>query len=239
MPREARSSPSVQAARGTHGLSTRAKLLSSAFFLVAILVTPHHWWPAFVTGILVLAGVKWRSQVPMRVLVRRWASVAPFLFVLAIGIPFSRGFASGWDLMASAFMKAMLSLTTILLLIETTSTASLLSGLVSLGAPKLLISIVSLMARYRFLFQDELARMNQAKRARTFHSRRWSDWRILPNFVGILFLRGLGRAERVHDAMLARGWNGDLPFDLEADDTESLPHSRDGRLDGRQQGAAQ
>jgi cobalt/nickel transport system permease protein len=34
----------------------------------------------------------------------------------------------------------------------------------------------------------------------------------MANFVGILFMRAFERSERVHAAMLARGWRGDAPI---------------------------
>ncbi len=39
--------------------------------------------------------------------------------------------------------------------------------------------------------------------------RRWSlSWSLLGGLIGMHFLRTFERAERVHGAMIARGWSG-------------------------------
>lgn len=195
----------------------RGRLIAVGVFLIAVVATPPGWWLVYLLQIAMLAAIVRFLQIPLRILAERWLYVGPFLLLLALGVPLSRGLAGGWELMLSVFLKSILSYTAVLVLVESTPTSSLLQGLLALGAPSLLVSVVALMVRYRYLFAEELARMTLAKRARTFRPSRLLDWRILPNFVGILFLRGLARAERVHDAMLARGWNGSLPYD--ADDT--------------------
>ena len=36
------------------------------------------------------------------------------------------------------------------------------------------------------------------------------SWSLLGGLIGMLFLRTFERAERVHDAMIARGWDGTI-----------------------------
>ena len=55
---------------------------------------------------------------------------------------------------------------------------------------------------------NELDRMATARRARTFNRRDSLAWSLLTGLIGMLFLRTFERAERVHGAMLARGWDG-------------------------------
>ena len=50
--------------------------------------------------------------------------------------------------------------------------------------------------------------MVTARRARTFRRSGRLDWGLLTGLIGILFLRAFERGERVHSAMLARGWDG-------------------------------
>jgi cobalt/nickel transport system permease protein len=79
-----------------------------------------------------------------------------------------------------------------------------------LGVPPLLVATLQFMDRYRHVLLDELDRMATARRARTFRRRRALPWALLGGLIGMLFLRTFERAERVHGAMLARGWNGTL-----------------------------
>jgi cobalt/nickel transport system permease protein len=63
------------------------------------------------------------------------------------------------------------------------------------------------MYRYLFVLSDELVRMRRAKLARSLRWNLWSEFRLLGNFWGVLFVRAFERAERIHAAMCARGWS--------------------------------
>jgi cobalt/nickel transport system permease protein len=83
-----------------------------------------------------------------------------------------------------------------------------LAGLRGLSVPVMLVSTLQFMERYRHVLMEELHRMATARRARTFGRRGGLGWGLLTGLIGMLFLRTLERAERVHGAMLARGWTG-------------------------------
>jgi energy-coupling factor transporter transmembrane protein EcfT len=48
--------------------------------------------------------------------------------------------------------------------------------------------------------------MRRARNSRTFHRGRRLRWQTLATVVGQLFVRSSERAERIYDAMCARGW---------------------------------
>jgi len=51
--------------------------------------------------------------------------------------------------------------------------------------------------------------MRTARQARTFGSPGLAfRWRIATQLIGMLLVRAMSRAERVHGAMCARGWDG-------------------------------
>jgi cobalt/nickel transport system permease protein len=66
------------------------------------------------------------------------------------------------------------------------------------------------MERYVHVLGDELRRMTTARRARSFGRRSWLSWSLLTSMIAMLLLRSFERSERVHLAMLARGWNGTI-----------------------------
>src|SRR5581483_4777434 len=61
-------------------------------------------------------------------------------------------------------------------------------------------------ARYLFVLLDESERMRRARLSRTFTRNRKFQWRAMSTVVGQLFVRASERAERIYDAMCARGW---------------------------------
>ena len=66
------------------------------------------------------------------------------------------------------------------------------------------------MYRYLHVLADELDRMVKARRSRTFRRSGRLDWGLLTNLVGVLFIRISERGERVHGAMISRGWDGTI-----------------------------
>ena len=79
-----------------------------------------------------------------------------------------------------------------------------------LGFPLVLVATLQFMERYRHVLLEEIDRMATARRARTFGRRGALSWGLLGGLIGMLFLRTFERAERVHDAMIARGWTGTI-----------------------------
>ena len=73
------------------------------------------------------------------------------------------------------------------------------------------MAIISFMFRYLDLIIDELDRIRTAMVSRA-HDPRWL-WQARPlaSAAGALFVRSYERGERVHVAMLARGFNGTMP----------------------------
>jgi energy-coupling factor transporter transmembrane protein EcfT len=48
--------------------------------------------------------------------------------------------------------------------------------------------------------------MRRARACRTFTRGRRFEWNVLATVLGQLFIRASERAERIYDAMCARGW---------------------------------
>ncbi len=78
-----------------------------------------------------------------------------------------------------------------------------------LGAPEKLTAMFLLMIRYFEVIRQEYSRLRVAMRMRGFRpGMNLHTYRTLANLVGMLLVRSLDRAERVHAAMLCRGYNG-------------------------------
>ena len=53
--------------------------------------------------------------------------------------------------------------------------------------------------------------MSNAARTRGFEARtRWHTFRTLGNFIGVLLVRSFERTERLYNAMISRGYTGEL-----------------------------
>jgi cobalt/nickel transport system permease protein len=56
-----------------------------------------------------------------------------------------------------------------------------------------------------------MARMKVARESRGFQARSVRSWPVIATTAGALFIRSYERGERVHLAMLSRGYTGQLP----------------------------
>jgi cobalt/nickel transport system permease protein len=194
-----------------HQLDARLKLIASLVLVLSVIATPIGWWTLVGIEGLVLAFVVGLAGIPPRELGRRWLAFFVFFgfltFMVAPAHPARARYGLG-VVAASILIKNSLALLIMLVLAATTPFHKLLAALRKLGVPPVLVATLQFMDRYRHVLMDELERMSTARRARTFNRGGSLAWSLLTGLVGMLFLRTFERAERVHGAMVARGWTG-------------------------------
>lgn len=104
--------------------------------------------------------------------------------------------------------RCTLCLLAMILFTHSTPFGDILRLFGQLRMPRLLVTTLALMHRYIFVLSDETSRMRRARAARTFSPRRRLAWRTLSTIIGQLFIRASDRAQRIYEAMRARGWEG-------------------------------
>lgn len=204
-----------------HHLAPEAKIVGAFGLVVAAAITPREaiWaFAAYVIGLVVI--VRW-SRVRFRFIGARLLALAPFV-LFAFFIPFIAsgesisvgglsvsidGLWGAWNIL----IKALIGGTVSIVLTATTEIPEIVRGLGVLRVPALLVSIASFMIRYLELVADELRRMRVAMTARGFDPRWLHQARPIASASGALFIRSYERGERVHHAMLARGFTGEMP----------------------------
>ena len=128
--------------------------------------------------------------------------------VEVLGLSLSQaGLLAGWGIL----IKGTLGVVSSILLAATTPARDLLMGLERLKVPELLVQIASFMLRYTHVVADEMKRMKLARESRGFTATGIRSWPIIAQSGGALFIRSYERGERVHLAMLSRGYTGRLP----------------------------
>jgi cobalt/nickel transport system permease protein len=188
---------------------------------MAVVATPPQAGWAFSLHAVVLLGVLGLSAVPIGFFLRRLTIDLPFvlfaLFLPFVGAdprvevgPFSLsepGLLAAWNVLAKATLGAGASV----LLVATTETPTLLAGLARLRIPATITAIASFMIRYLEVIAGELRRNRIAMAARGYKSSWVAQARPLAMSAGAIFIRAFERGERVHQAMLARGFRGEMP----------------------------
>jgi len=150
------------------------------------------------------------SGVPLRHLRSVLALAAPFVVFPALALLLTNGPlpALAMALRVAASVLALAVLTT------TTPMFHLLRALRWYRMPALLSSLVLFTYRFIFVLLDELERMSLARRARGFtgrgHLLSREVFRTLSFTAGMTFVRAHARAMRIYDALLARGYSGEV-----------------------------
>lgn len=209
-----------------HRLDPRTKTLVVLAFVLVVMATPPTAWPAFALGTVLMAGLTLVARLPPLYVLKRSAVVVPFVLMIALFLPFLEGgevagsYNVGWWrvsvtydellILWNAVVKSWLSALSLILLSATTPFPRLLKGLERLGVPKVIVMILSFMYRYIFVLVDEAMRLARARDSRNPGGGLLWRARTLGNMIGTLFLRSYERGERVYQAMLARGFDGEM-----------------------------
>jgi cobalt/nickel transport system permease protein len=188
--------------------------------VLAIALTPNgHWWTwaIYGAGIGLLLLV---SQVTLSLLCKRLAVESAFISVVLFGTLFRGGgeviWQWGWlqvtttglTILGSVTLKAVLALLLLNLLTLTTPIPALLHALIALKVPPLLVAILASMYRYIAVSIEEANAMRRAAMSRNLMGRRHWQRIVVGNTIGSLFIRTYERGERIHQAMLSRGYQG-------------------------------
>lgn len=208
-----------------HRAPAHFKILALLGFVLVVVATPREWYPVYALHLAVLLVVILLSRVPLGYLLPRMVIEVPFLVFAAL-IPFiaegprvdvpvlgwelslsESGLVAAWGLAVKGTLGVLASLT----LAATTEPGEVLRGLQRLRFPDLLVQIMGFMVRYLDVVSADLGRMITAMRSRGVDPRSPRHWPALARTLGALFVRSYERGERVHLAMLARGYDGRLP----------------------------
>lgn len=201
-----------------------AMLVVTIIFLVAVLSIPVEapqklvWLTAYPIVVSEITGIGF-----LKIFLRSlW--ITPFLILIGVFNPiidtriaFSIGnvaISSGWVSFVSILFRGLLSLQAVLILISNIGFLNLFNSLKRIGLPKVLTTQLLLTYRYLSVIIEEAIIMKRARIARGFGKKSYplKDWGI---FIGQLLIISTRRASEIHNAMLARGFNGTMPLNAE------------------------
>ncbi|SEH00326.1 cobalt/nickel transport system permease protein [Nonomuraea solani] len=205
-----------------HRLPPQCKLLAVLAFALVVVATPRERFWAFAAYAVLLGAVAVAARVPVTYLLRRMAIEVPFVLFaflipviglgerttvlgLSLSVP---GLWAAWNILAKATLGVIASI----LLAATTEPRVILIGAQRLRLPSLLVQIAMFMLRYMDVIMDEMRRMRVARESRGFEARNFRHVPVIARSAGALFIRSYERGERVHLAMLSRGYTGQMPI---------------------------
>jgi len=207
------------------------KLALALLFVVVTALTPDGAWLAYALLTGLALGVGFVSRLGVGLVQRRAAVALPFALA-AVTVVFSTpgqpllsvqllGLElvctdAGLARFASILLKSWLSVQMAVVLTASTPFPALLLALRIFRVPRVLVTIAGFTYRYLFVIGDEALRMMRARSARSGAlggrgggSVLWRA-RVTGGMAGSLFLRSIERSERIYDAMLSRGYDGEV-----------------------------
>lgn len=203
-----------------HRLDARTKVLVTVAFIVTVMSFPRYELSGLTPFFLYPFALLALSGIPVGFILKKLLLAAPFALFIGLFNPLldrqpfllAGGYAvaGGWLSFGSILLRVALTVTAALTLLACTGMPRLCAGLERLGLPRVFAGQLLFLYRYIFVIADEALRMRRGLELRSPPGRSPS-LRVYGSLVGHLLLRALDRAQRIYGAMLARGFNGDMP----------------------------
>jgi len=227
-----------------HRLDPRVKVVVTVAFILSNALLPDGAWIAFALSWLLLIPANILSKLGLAYTLRRSFIALPFALVAITvlfsipGKPIAAFHFLMWDFtvtdagllrFVSILIRSWLSVQMAILLVAVTRFPDLIHAFEHLRVPAIITTIIAFLYRYLFVLADEVLRLMRARESRSAAaagSRSGGNvmWRarVAGNMAGQLFLRSYERSDRIYNAMLARGYAGQLrtlnPHELHARD---------------------
>ncbi|MBL8179804.1 MAG: energy-coupling factor transporter transmembrane protein EcfT [Bryobacterales bacterium] len=188
-------------------LDPRARILTIVAVIAIVASTPPAVLRPFAAYAALAILLVLTSRASGFYLTLRCLAASPFLLLAAGLLALERGAPAGASVLCKGYLAALL----LAMLTATTPLSELLWALREMRAPHVLNIILGMMYRYTNLLGEEYARMERARNCRTVRPLGWNRISIYGHQFGNLILRSWDRADRVHAAMLSRGFTGAWP----------------------------
>lgn len=218
-------------------LDPRVKIV--VVFLFSIVVATAQRFQVLTAALALGVFIVLMAQVPFMELGRRLIPVNLLVIFLWLFLPFTfKGeplffmgplavtregvlYAAGISLKSNAMMLMLIAL------VASTPIFTLGHALRALGIPPQIVHLFFFTYRYIHVMHREYVRLKNSMKMRGFiPTNSLHTYKTLAYMVGMLLIRSLDRAQRVYNAMLCRGFNGNLyslsKFSLNAKDIVSL-----------------
>ena len=202
-----------------HRLDPRLRVVSAAVFSCTVAVFDA--FPALAAACGAALALLLFSGLEIGAALRRLAVVLGFLLLLWLVLPLTFEGAVAADLgpvnlywpgimlAARITLKSTAIIAAFTALAATMPISTLGQALARLRVPAKLVYLLLMCYRYIFVIEKEYHRLHTAMKIRGFRPRtRLHTYRSYAYLVGMLFVRAAARAERVHQAMNCRGFNG-------------------------------
>lgn len=202
-----------------HTLDPRAKLITTLIFIITVVSFNKYDLSSLLPLVMYPVVLISVGNIPVGQIGRKLVLAAPFAVAVGIFNPFFDrtiitqlgpiGITGGWISFISLLLRFVLTVSAALILIATTGFEAMCLALDRLKVPRVFVTQLLFMYRYLFVLIAEALRVVRAYRLRAPQSSR-IDFKVFGTLAGQLLLRTISRAQRIHLAMLSRGFDGHM-----------------------------
>jgi cobalt/nickel transport system permease protein len=202
-----------------HRLDPRMRV--SVTVVYSFVVAISYQFPVLIMALVLSAILIAISRANIKNVLKRIALVNTLIFLLWLVLPFTfigevltrigpfAIYRPGVTLAAQITLKSNTILLAFIALIATMPFATLGHALHRLRVPQKIVHLLLMTYRYIFVIEQEYKRLLRAAKIRGFQpGTNINTYRTFAYVIGMLFVRSAARAERVHQAMLCRGFKG-------------------------------
>jgi cobalt/nickel transport system permease protein len=163
------------------------------------------------------------SKIPLLFILKqlRWILLflGLFFFILPFSIPGERFYFISLNGLEIAFVITLRALSICILIfpmIGSMKFHTTLKALSGLRIPNKIVQLFIFSYRYIFVFIEDFSKMIISTKARLFKRKSIIyTLKIYSNLIGMLFIRGFEKTERIYQSMWARGYKGELRINNE------------------------
>lgn len=202
-----------------HRLDARAKVLVTLVFILCVVSYGRYELAALFPFFIFPAVMIALSDIPPLFIARKIALLCPFVLIVGAFNPlFDRdiilqlgplGISGGWLSFTSILTRSILTVGAAFILVGVTGFNAVCQALERLGMPQVFAVQLLFLYRYIFVLADEGGRASRARELRSC-GKKGLGINSFGSMIGHLLLRTWQRAERIHMAMLARGFTGEF-----------------------------
>ena len=204
---------------GLHRLDPRAKLITTLVFIVMVVSLGKYEISMMIPFVIYPVAMVAGADLPVFYLLKKILIVSPFAVLIGIFNPLLDtqplleigrvSLSGGWVSFFSILIRFTLTVGAALILICLTGFNGVCMALEKLKVPTPFVIQLLFLYRYLFVLIEEASRMIRARSLRSFDSGRMR-FKVFVPLLGQLLLRTLDRAQRIHLAMLCRGFDGHI-----------------------------
>lgn len=202
---------------GLHRLDARAKVLVTALFVMLVVSHGKYQLAALFPFFIFPAAMIAAGNLPFNYIARKILLLCPFVIVVGIFNPLIDreillhlgpvAISGGWLSFFSIITRSILTVGSAFTLLALTGFPAVCRALEQLGMPRPFAVQLLFLYRYIFVLTEEGGRAARARQLRSC-GKKGMGIGSFATLVGNLLLRTWQRAERVHIAMLSRGFDG-------------------------------